>query len=122
MLALVIAYQSPLNTWIAFSCVFAPFGALIRWRLSSYNIKVPKFPVFTFLVNFVGSLLLAAFEIGELQLSSDSNGYAALSGAVTVCILFYFQFIFIFTFYFFIFYFCNLFLFLFLFIRGFVDV
>lgn len=42
------------------SLLFGPIGTLIRFQLSKYNPKFPKFPLFTFLVNIVGTGLYAA--------------------------------------------------------------
>eukprot|EP00026_Physarum_polycephalum_P009530 Phypoly_transcript_09658.p1 GENE.Phypoly_transcript_09658~~Phypoly_transcript_09658.p1 ORF type:complete len:414 (+),score=52.29 Phypoly_transcript_09658:114-1355(+) len=81
MLSLLAALRSP-PSYILFSCLFAPFGALLRWYLAIYNLKFPKFPVFTFLVNFVGSMLLAGFTILASR-SHNLAGSAALNGAVT---------------------------------------
>ena len=98
MLSLLAALRSH-PSYIIFACLFAPFGAITRWYLATYNLKFPKFPVFTFMVNFVGSLLVAGFTI-LVSRSHDFTGSAALNGAVTVCscsysLLFFLSFLFL---------------------------
>jgi predicted permease len=42
------------------SLLFGPIGTFIRFTLSKYNNLFPKFPLFTFLVNIIGTGLYAA--------------------------------------------------------------
>lgn len=49
--------------WIG--CLVAPFGTILRWRLSTLNFKLAKlpwFPLGTFLANFIGSILSAGIS------------------------------------------------------------
>lgn len=49
--------------WIG--CLVAPFGTILRWRLSTLNFKLarlPWFPLGTFLANFIGSILSAGIS------------------------------------------------------------
>jgi len=68
-------YASNTQAFIPWSCLFAPFGALTRLFFSQYNKPLgtdasflAKFPVFTLLVNVVGSLILGALYIVRYQL------------------------------------------------------
>jgi len=49
------------KVWL--SCLMAPFGALIRYLLSTKNSKFPNFPVGTYAANIAGTLCLAIFSI-----------------------------------------------------------
>lgn len=50
---------------LAFACVFAPAGALLRWLLSFYNGKMPKFPIGTYIANIFGTIVIAGLAIVE---------------------------------------------------------
>ncbi|CEP06895.1 hypothetical protein [Parasitella parasitica] len=54
---------SPYQRELAFACVFAPAGALTRWCLSFYNVKMPHFPIGTFAANIFGTLALAVLAL-----------------------------------------------------------
>jgi len=59
-------------------CIFAPFGTLIRWGLGRYNVRFPRFPLFTLLVNVSGSVFLALLNFGVCKMESlppDASGY-----------------------------------------------
>lgn len=45
------------------SLAFAPFGAALRYLLSLFNYKFPRFPLFTFIPNIFGTLVNAAVSI-----------------------------------------------------------
>ncbi|KAL3799413.1 hypothetical protein HJC23_013868 [Cyclotella cryptica] len=56
--------------WI--SCLFGPFGAIIRWKLSTFNGKMNQWiPIGTFISNFVASAI-SAF-ISAIVISSTLN-------------------------------------------------
>lgn len=64
------------NWWVALS--LGPIGSSIRFALSKYNPKFPTFPLFTFIVNAVGSALSVSFYVGQRFLSQNSNPSLAL--------------------------------------------
>lgn len=58
-----VMHHGAWRSW-TFACIFAPFGALLRFYLSKFlNRKVKNFPLGTFVANFGGSLLLAIFVL-----------------------------------------------------------
>lgn len=65
LVLLTVLLPVGLNTFILFSLIFAPFGALTRWLLSFLNEHFKVFPLGTFLANVIGSFLL----LGMLPLS-----------------------------------------------------
>jgi len=60
---LILVFESESHRSIWFSCLFAPIGALIRWYLAQYNQNFPRFPIFTFGVNLVGTLILGGLYV-----------------------------------------------------------
>ncbi|KAI8980854.1 CrcB-like protein-domain-containing protein [Pilobolus umbonatus] len=48
---------------VAFSCVFAPVGALIRWYLALNNKKLSTFPIGTYAANMLGTAVLASLAL-----------------------------------------------------------
>lgn len=68
--------------WIA--CLMAPFGTMLRWKLSIYNgkcAKYPWFPLGTWLANFTGSIVSAALTAqAYLHLAKDVETADALMG------------------------------------------
>lgn len=50
---------------LAFACLFAPAGALLRWYLSFFNGRIPKFPIGTYTANIFGTIVIAALAIAE---------------------------------------------------------
>ncbi|ORX44977.1 hypothetical protein BCR36DRAFT_333654 [Piromyces finnis] len=55
------------KVWL--SCLLAPFGALIRYFLSSKNKMFQNFPFGTFIANIMGTLCLAVFNILRYSLN-----------------------------------------------------
>jgi len=78
---ILIVFGGVSNRYIWLSCLFAPFGAFIRYVLGRYNAwsKCVRFPFFTFLVNVVGSIGLAftaiSIELRDYNANSDLAGY-----------------------------------------------
>jgi len=67
---IIIAFfflESSQSIW--FSCVFSPFGASLRYFLSSYNKKIPYFPLGTFVVNILGTIILSICFVLEAAYS-----------------------------------------------------
>ncbi|KAF8000707.1 hypothetical protein HF325_004496 [Metschnikowia pulcherrima] len=62
------------RSW-TFACLFAPWGAFLRFWLSKLlNSKVENFPMGTFAVNFSGTVLLSVFTLlakGKASFASD---------------------------------------------------
>ncbi|KAI8379054.1 uncharacterized protein BYT42DRAFT_567242 [Radiomyces spectabilis] len=49
---------------LAFACVFAPIGALLRWQLSFLNLwRGGVFPIGTFAANIIASIVLAVISL-----------------------------------------------------------
>lgn len=69
--------------WV--SAMFAPIGALLRWRLSVFNASLPRFPLGTFMANILAVVLDLAIGVALLtrarQLSDDTVLF--LSGIIT---------------------------------------
>lgn len=71
-----------------FSCIFAPFGAVLRYYLSKKNPLYKSFPVGTFAANTFGTLVLSVLNLilrgktisGDGQLVSDVLSCQVLSG------------------------------------------
>ncbi|KAJ3346155.1 hypothetical protein HDU83_003323 [Entophlyctis luteolus] len=63
------AYFSGVN--LAFSCVLIPFGSAARWKLAALNSKWKLFPVGTFAVNVVGTLVRGVCSM--LLIRSDAG-------------------------------------------------
>lgn len=72
------------RSW-TFSCLFAPFGALLRFYLSKFlNPKIKNFPLGTFAANLGGTLLLAILTLlGRGKRSLVSHMPLVLN--ITVC-------------------------------------
>ncbi|KAK5664902.1 hypothetical protein QVD99_008440 [Batrachochytrium dendrobatidis] len=68
------------TTSIAFTLLFSPFGTLIRYILSQYNGLYSTFPIGTFLVNVVGSMILIGIYILKTISVSGSVPCAVLVG------------------------------------------
>jgi fluoride ion exporter CrcB/FEX len=68
--------------WIA--CLMAPFGTILRWKLSTLNGKWGKyswFPVGTWIANFTGSIISAALTaVAYLQLVKGKDCADVLAG------------------------------------------
>lgn len=60
--AFLIGFQLSWRSWM-FACIFAPFGALLRFFLSKLNPKIKDFPIGTFIANILGSILIAVFSL-----------------------------------------------------------
>lgn len=74
------------RSW-TFLCLFAPWGALLRfWLLKTLNGKIRNFPVGTYTANQVGCLLLAVFTLllrgrrGSVPIVSNMIGCHILVG------------------------------------------
>lgn len=66
VVAIVLAATMSSGTWRswAFLCIFAPWGAMLRFGLSKkLNNSVRNFPLGTFVANTLGCLLLAIFTL-----------------------------------------------------------
>jgi fluoride ion exporter CrcB/FEX len=50
---------------LALACVFAPFGALLRWYLSFFNGRFKGFPIGTFTANIFGTIVIAVLGLVE---------------------------------------------------------
>jgi len=83
VLIFLVIFLPPPSTLVAFCCIFAPFGTVIRWQLSRWNPKFPTFPIATFGVNVVGSLLVGIFSISKLYTDPSSIGFSILGAMVT---------------------------------------
>lgn len=69
------------RSWM-FLCLFAPWGALLRfYLLKKLNTKVRNFPLGTFAANTIGCLLLAIFTL----LLRGKSGSVALLSKKTAC-------------------------------------
>jgi len=71
------------TSFIPLSCLLAPFGTLSRWILSKHNVRFPRFPVFTFIVNILGSVLLAVFYLLRGRVSVNGLSFVGLSALMT---------------------------------------
>lgn len=77
VVAIVLAATKSNGTWRswAFLCIFAPWGAMLRFGLSKkLNNSVRNFPLGTFVANTLGCILLAIFTIlarGKLHVHSS---------------------------------------------------
>ncbi|KAG0330693.1 hypothetical protein BG004_002036, partial [Podila humilis] len=62
------------DSWrhVVFSCALAPLGAILRWYLSRFSLRIPYFPIGTFGANILGSFILAAVVC--LQFSPTITG------------------------------------------------
>eukprot|EP01095_Lingulamoeba_sp_RSL-Kostka_P002698 TRINITY_DN1360_c0_g1_i1.p1 TRINITY_DN1360_c0_g1~~TRINITY_DN1360_c0_g1_i1.p1 ORF type:complete len:350 (+),score=41.24 TRINITY_DN1360_c0_g1_i1:97-1146(+) len=60
---LLLAIFIPDMLVVSITIFFAPLGSFTRYYTSKYNDLVKNFPVFTFLVNVVGSVLLALIDL-----------------------------------------------------------
>ena len=60
------------QVWIA--CILAPFGTLLRWKLSAWNGTL-SFPLGTFLSNFMASIVSAAIT-ALVNVESNDDGKA----------------------------------------------
>lgn len=76
-------YDAYSTTWrtMWYAALFAPIGALLRWKWSSYNGKLPGslgwFPAGTFLANMVGSIVSMVMIGLELRFETvgDLSGF-----------------------------------------------
>ncbi|CAH6720947.1 fluoride export protein 1 [[Candida] jaroonii] len=68
----------PWREWM-FSCLFAPFGALMRYYLAKLNNR--PFPVGTFIANIFGTTMLAVFTL----LSMSHNNTTRIINTVIGC-------------------------------------
>ncbi|ORX62301.1 hypothetical protein DM01DRAFT_1403974 [Hesseltinella vesiculosa] len=60
---ILVAALSPNQQELSLACVFAPVGALLRWRLSFYNGATKFTPLGTFIANIFGTLVLAVLYL-----------------------------------------------------------
>ena len=71
--------------WIG--CLVAPFGTILRWRLSRLNCKLAKlpwFPLGTFLANFIGSILSAGISASDYLEPSDEEWTVSVIDAISL--------------------------------------
>ncbi|KAI7886861.1 CrcB-like protein-domain-containing protein [Mucor mucedo] len=68
---------------LAFSCVFAPVGALTRWYLSFYNGKWSHFPIGTFIANLFATIVLAVLSLVQSGVSLISIACDVVDGLAT---------------------------------------
>lgn len=61
------------------SLALAPFGSFVRFALAKLNRGYPTFPLFTFLVNAVGSALSMSFFIGQHFMLKNHSAVAIAS-------------------------------------------
>ncbi|KAL5332359.1 CrcB-like protein-domain-containing protein [Aspergillus crustosus] len=58
-----LAVFPPKNNWrgrVVFAIVFAPLGCLLRYYISlALNSRIPKFPLGTFIINILGTIILS---------------------------------------------------------------
>ena len=78
--AAVVSLSALLYTPLLFALCWAPFGALLRWRLGKLNSLAPSFPLGTFAANFVGCGLAAMASVLELSIPGSSVPCRVLSG------------------------------------------
>lgn len=77
ILILVIIYKS----YITIVCITAPLGSFMRFYLSRFNIKIPKFPIGTFLANIIGTLIISFLKYKNNDIT---NGFSdGLCGCLT---------------------------------------
>lgn len=69
----VLPDRSGLSRLFLASAMFAPLGAVIRWRLSFLNIHTPRFPVGTYIANMLAMALNFAILIAVEVKESVSN-------------------------------------------------
>lgn len=80
----LLGTYKPWREWM-FSCLFAPFGAILRYHLSKLNNR--PFPLGTFIANIFGTTLLAVFTLVSMSHTKTSRvinsiiGCQALLGA-----------------------------------------
>lgn len=75
------------RTQVLFSLIFAPLGCLLRFYISLYlNLKIPVFPLGTFIVNMLGTGLFALFydlqHISSLVNTHNGIGCEILQGGM----------------------------------------
>lgn len=68
---------------LAFSCVFAPVGALTRWYLSFYNGRLPHFPIGTFIANIFATAVLAALSLVQSGVNIIPIACDVVNGLIT---------------------------------------
>jgi fluoride ion exporter CrcB/FEX len=73
------------NRTMMYAMLFAPSGALLRWKLSEFNGNFPYFPeqwrwlpAGTFLANIIGSLVSITAVAMEYRIGNDSNSFWAV--------------------------------------------
>lgn len=79
---ILAAIFAPSSRDIAFACVFAPLGALMRWHLSIFNTTVlqGRFMFGTFAANMIGTSVLAALALVETGVTSTPIACNIISG------------------------------------------
>lgn len=88
MFAFLYIYVPSSRLW-SFSAFLSPIGANIRWILSLYNINWPRFKLYTFLVNIIGTIIYAILAIFsqrtniEFEIVSLQGGYNGFCGSLT---------------------------------------
>jgi len=74
---------------LLFATVFAPFGTLLRWKLSPLNAMNANFPFGTFIANIVGTICLSVLFIlgnGEVSTNIGCQVIAGLSDGFCGCL------------------------------------
>lgn len=83
IVAAVLDRESDLRRSFWASSMFAPVGAILRWRLSALNRIRPTFPFGTFLANMAAMLLDVAIGSALLANPSSSDARLFLSALIT---------------------------------------
>lgn len=66
-----------------FSIMFAPFGMLPRYYSGKYNRNWPRFPIYTFIVNIIGSVVLEFVAAAAISYSFSPFALAIIIGVET---------------------------------------
>lgn len=76
---------------VAFACVFAPVGALMRWYLSKFNtLQQGRFMFGTFAANMIGTIVLAVLTLVQTGVASTTIACNVVSGLANgLCGTFY---------------------------------
>ncbi|KAL2829235.1 CrcB-like protein-domain-containing protein [Aspergillus cavernicola] len=86
---IILAIWPPSETWrgrAVFAIVFAPLGCLLRFYLSLVlNARIPSFPLGTFTVNILGTIILAmCFDLQHVDGIGASGAPRAATSSVLV--------------------------------------
>ncbi|KAI8071018.1 CrcB-like protein-domain-containing protein [Gongronella butleri] len=76
----IAAAVSPYQRDLSLACVFAPVGALLRWRLSFYNGSAFYFPAGTLAANLFGTLILAIIYLLRYSVQMSTLSCLVLTG------------------------------------------